>query len=127
MKEIDTEVDRLLHTIGLAHYGDKATETLSGGNKRMLSLGIALNSDPKVLMIDESGTGIDPVAQGRVWSIVSRVSRDRSVILTTHCMKEAHVLASRAAIMADGKFLRVGSVQHLKVSHGWISLSAEWC
>ena len=83
--------------------------------------------DPKVLMIDESGTGIDPVAQGRVWSIVSRVSRDRSVILTTHCMKEAHVLASRAAIMADGKFLRVGSVQHLKVSHGWISLSAEWC
>ena len=63
MKEIDTEVDRLLHTIGLARYGDKATETLSGGNKRMLSLGIALNSDPKVLMIDESGTGIDPVAQ----------------------------------------------------------------
>mgnify|MGYP003406652164 FL=1 len=123
MKEIDTEVDRLLHTIGLARYGDKATER----NKRMLSLGIALNSDPKVLMIDESGTGIDPVAQGRVWSIVSRVSRDRSVILTTHCMKEAHVLASRAAIMADGKFLRVGSVQHLKVSHGWISLSAEWC
>ena len=79
--------------------------SLSGGMRRRLSLGIALIGDPRVLMLDEPTTGLDPEARRLIWEIISeeRASGKRAIVLTTHLMEEADALSSRIAIMAGGK------------------------
>lgn len=115
LKLVDSEVNTLLERLTLTPHADKTTETFSGGNKRKLSLGIALIGDPKVLLIDEPSTGLDPVAKRKgMWTLISEVSKDRSVILTTHSMQEAEALCTRAGIMSDGQLLCLGTSQHLK-------------
>lgn len=113
---IDSKVSRLLELLSLTAYADKRTEVYSGGNRRKLSLGIALVGDPDVLLIDESCSGVDPASMRKIWDLIARIARDRSVLLTTHSMDEAQAVASRAAIMSKGKLLCLGSVQHLKVN-----------
>lgn len=115
--QADEYVSALLDRLTLTPHADKLTEHYSGGNKRKLSLGIALAGDPRVLIIDEPSTGLDPVAKRRgMWKIITDVSRSRSVILTTHSMQEAEALCTRAGIMVDGQLRCIGTVQHLKVS-----------
>jgi ATP-binding cassette subfamily A (ABC1) protein 3 len=112
---LDLEINALLDRLTLTSHADKTSEKLSGGNKRKLSLGIALIGNPKVLLIDEPSSGLDPVAKRKgMWKLITEVSRDRSVILTTHSMQEAEALCTRAGIMVDGRLVCIGSVQHLK-------------
>lgn len=116
---VGKEVEQMLQKLTLTPHADKTTESCSGGNKRKLSLGIALiGAKPSsVLLIDEPSSGLDPVARRKgMWSLISDFSKDRSVILTTHSMHEAEALCSRVAIMKDGQLLCLGSVQQLKVS-----------
>jgi ATP-binding cassette, subfamily A (ABC1), member 3 len=113
---LDSLVEELLQRLTLINHSNKESESLSGGNKRKLSLGIALVGNPRVLLIDEASSGLDPVAKRQMWNLISEVSKDRSVIVTTHSMEEAEALCTRAVIMAQGRFLCLGSVQHLKVS-----------
>jgi ATP-binding cassette subfamily A (ABC1) protein 3 len=111
---LNGHVEKLLEFLLLSTHAEKTCENLSGGNKRKLSLGIALIGDPTVLLIDESSSGLDPVAKRRMWSLISRAAKNRSIILTTHQMEEAEALCTRAGIMGNGELLCLGSVQHLK-------------
>ena len=113
---VATHVDSILELLTLYSCAEEPIEQYSGGNKRKLVLGIALVGDPDVLLIDESCSGVDPTSQRRIWDLIARITKDRTVLLTTHSMDEAQALSSRTAIMADGKLLCLGSVQHLKVS-----------
>jgi len=112
--DVASTVEELLERLTLAPHADKITMAYSGGNKRKLSLGLALIGDPKVLLIDESSSGLDPLARRRMWDLIEEAARSRSVILTTHSMQEAEALCTRVAIMVKGKFMCLGSVQHLK-------------
>jgi ABC-type multidrug transport system ATPase subunit len=87
---------------------------LSGGMKRRLSLGIALVANPQVIFLDEPSTGLDPETRQSLWTIVSRLKKDRSIVLTTHSMEEADALSQRIGIMATGYLRCVGSPLHLK-------------
>lgn len=107
----------LLERLTLTPHADKTAESYSGGNKRKLSLGVALIGDPKVLFIDESSSGMDPAARRHMWSLIEEVSQRRSVILTTHSMEEAEALCTRVGIMVHGQLLCLGSVQHLKSTY----------
>jgi len=82
--EVDALVQDLLDRLTLTPHADKVTKAYSGGNKRKLSLGLALIGDPKVLLIDESSSGLDPLAKRRMWDLIEEAARSRSVILTTH-------------------------------------------
>lgn len=80
-------VDALIEHVGLAAYADKICGHYSGGNKRKLSLAVALIGDPKVLLLDEPSSGMDPEARRQMWSVIGSVSNARTVILTTHSME----------------------------------------
>lgn len=95
-------------------HADKVSENYSGGNKRKLSLGIALIGNPKVLFIDESSSGMDPATRRKMWDLISDAAKDRAVILTTHSMEEAEALCNKIAIMINGRMRCLGGVQHLK-------------
>ena len=112
MKE--NTVNVLLDTLTLTPDADKVSQSYSGGNKRKLSLGIALIGNPSVLIVDEASSGMDPSARRAIWDLITEASNDRAVILTTHSMEEAEALCTRVAILINGTMKCLGSVQYLK-------------
>jgi len=116
-REIEHMISHLMQALGLAPHADKCAGALSGGNKRKLSLGVALIGDPQVLFIDEASSGMDPVARRKMWDLLSHLSKNRSVVLTTHSMEEAEALCSNIVIMVSGRMRCLGSPQHLKTRY----------
>uniref|UniRef100_A0A8C5SUK7 ATP binding cassette subfamily A member 1 n=1 Tax=Laticauda laticaudata TaxID=8630 RepID=A0A8C5SUK7_LATLA len=101
--------------LGLVKYAEKYAGTYSGGNKRKLSTAMALIGGPPVVFLDEPTTGMDPKARRFLWNCaLSIIKEGRSVVLTSHSMEECEALCTRMAIMVNGRFRCLGSVQHLK-------------
>ncbi|RMD40944.1 hypothetical protein DV735_g4216, partial [Chaetothyriales sp. CBS 134920] len=110
-------VNAVIHAVGLDLYADRLAEKLSGGNKRKLSLGIALMGNPTVLLLDEPSSGMDAASKRIMWRTLESVMPTRSIVLTTHSMEEADALASRACIIAS-KMLALGTTDALRRRHG---------
>lgn len=111
-------IQTLINEVGLTLYADRPCGTYSGGNKRKLSLALALIGDPKVLFLDEPSTGMDPEARRAMWDVIAKISTSRSVVLTTHSMEECEALCTRIGIMTSGRFRCIGSSQHIKSKFG---------
>ncbi len=92
--------------------------TLSGGQKRKLSVGIALIGDTKVVILDEPTSGMDTTTRRRFWDMIRQYKEDRIIVLTTHYMDEADILGDRICIMAEGKVQCCGSPLFLKTRFG---------
>jgi ABC-type multidrug transport system ATPase subunit len=94
--------------------------TFSGGEKRRLSVAMALMGEPKLLYLDEPTTGMDPISRREVWNLIHATKQmaDRALILTTHSMEEAEILGDRVAIMAKGALRCIGSSLRLKQKFG---------
>ena len=95
---------------------------MSGGNKRKLSVAMAIIGNPPVVLLDEPSAGMDPQAKRFMWSVVEKISqRDKrsAVICTTHSMEEAEALATKLGIMVRGGIFRCwGTSQHVKSKYG---------
>ena len=107
--------------MGLKKFENVCAGQLSGGNKRKLSVAIALIGNPPVVFLDEPSTGMDPEARRFMWNVISQISTLRkksSIILTTHSMEEAEALSSKIGIMVNGELKCLGSVQHIKNKFG---------
>ncbi|MGH0164555.1 UNVERIFIED_CONTAM: hypothetical protein FKN15_078078 [Acipenser sinensis] len=108
-----------IRKLGLVQYAERPAGKYSGGNKRKLSTAISLIGAPPVVFLDEPTTGMDPKARRFLWTCILNVIREgRSVILTSHSMEECEALCTRMAIMVNGRFRCLGSVQHLKNRFG---------
>lgn len=118
-KYVQKVADWGIRKLGLHRYAHRCAGTYSGGNKRKLNTAIALVGDPPLVFLDEPTTGMDPKARRFLWDCILDVVRDgRSVILTSHSMEECEALCSRLAIMVNGQFRCLGSIQHLKNKYG---------
>ncbi|TKY62628.1 ABC transporter A family member 1 [Spatholobus suberectus] len=119
--EIENVVMEKLAEFALLKHANKPSFSLSGGNKRKLSVAIAMIGDPPIVILDEPSTGMDPIAKRFMWDVISRISTRRgktAVILTTHSMNEAQALCTRIGIMVGGRLRCIGSPQHLKTRFG---------
>eukprot|EP00850_Spirogloea_muscicola_P023272 SM000343S12828 [mRNA] locus=s343:29457:40992:- [translate_table: standard] len=120
--ELDVErtVASVVDAVGLQKHVDRVIGTYSGGNKRKLSLGIALVGMPAVVFLDEPSSGMDPGARRSMWDIITAaaIGRGVCVVLTTHSMEECEALCSRVGLMAAGGLVCLGSIQHLKHRFG---------
>ncbi|CAN6577001.1 unnamed protein product [Malus baccata var. baccata] len=118
---LDDVVMEKLMEFDLLKHANKPSFSLSGGNKRKLSVAIAMIGDPPIVILDEPSTGMDPIAKRFMWEVISRLSTRRgktAVILTTHSMNEAQALCTRMGIMVGGRLRCIGSPQHLKTRFG---------
>ena len=106
-------VDCVTAAVGLEPYRNRLAHKLSGGNKRKLSLAIALIGNPSVLLLDEPSSGMDAASKRVMWRTLESVSTGRAILVTTHSMEEADRLADRAGIMAT-KMLANDSVEALR-------------
>ncbi|NXX85150.1 ABCA1 protein, partial [Urocolius indicus] len=117
-KEVCKVGEWAIRKLGLVKYGEKYAGNYSGGNRRKLSTAIALIGGPPVVFLDEPTTGMDPKARRFLWNCaLSVIKEGRSVVLTSH-RQECEALCTRMAIMVNGRFRCLGSVQHLKNRFG---------
>ncbi|KAM9548914.1 glucosylceramide transporter ABCA12-like [Guaruba guarouba] len=118
-RDIKGVVLQLLHRLNLMPYKDRVTSMCSYGTNRKLSTALALIGNPSILLLDEPSSGMDPNAKRHLWKIVSEEVQNKcSVILTSHSMEECEALCTRLAIMVNGSFQCIGSLQHIKSRFG---------
>jgi ABC-2 type transport system ATP-binding protein len=109
-KEREARADRLLARMGLTEKAQADPDSLSGGMQQRLMIARALMHDPKILLLDEPTTGLDPQARRSLWELVKELQQGGlTVILTTHNMEEADNLCQRIAIIDHGKIVMIDS------------------
>jgi lipooligosaccharide transport system ATP-binding protein len=112
------KANELLKFLQLEEKRDVIITSLSGGMRRRLILARALMNDPKILILDEPTTGLDPQARHLIWNkIKSLKNQGVTVILTTHYMDEAAQLCDRITIMDNGKIIEKGKPSDLIKKH----------
>ena len=104
----------MLETMGLTDRAKDQVRKLSGGMKRRLSIAMALIHNPQIIFLDEPTLGLDPQARRAVWDYISRLKGDKTILLTTHYMEEADILADRIGIIDEGKIAALGTSLELK-------------
>ncbi|CAH0550158.1 unnamed protein product [Brassicogethes aeneus] len=103
--EANEQAERLTVRLHLHDKKHTLARTLSGGMKRKLCLGMAVIGDPKVLILDEPTSGMDPESRREVWDMLKRHRESKTILITTHFLEEADVLGDKIAIMSHGKVL----------------------
>ncbi|XP_050473146.1 cholesterol transporter ABCA5-like isoform X3 [Bombus huntii] len=115
---IEHEVKKTLKDIDLTEKANTFAKYLSGGQKRKLSVGIAIIGDPKIIILDEPTAGVDPYSRRQMWSFLQSRRHGKVILLTTHFMDEADILADRKAVISKGKLRCCGSSLFLKNKFG---------
>jgi ABC-2 type transport system ATP-binding protein len=115
--ERESRATRLLDELQVADKAGAKPATLSGGQQQRVMIARALMHDPKVVLLDEPTTGLDPQARRLLWETLKRLhERGLTFILTTHYMEEADRLCERVAIVDHGKILTLDTPAALKKS-----------
>jgi ABC-2 type transport system ATP-binding protein len=100
------DADELINRLGLSDRRDASFDKLSGGQKQRLSVALALIGTPKVAVLDELTTGLDPAARREVWGLISDIRANGvTVVLVTHFMEEAERLCDRLAVIDHGRVI----------------------
>ena len=113
-----TRADELLNFIGMSGRADARIDELSGGMKRRLMIARALLHGPRLLVLDEPTTGLDPQVRQEIWQKLEELRRVSGVtiILSTHYMEEAEKLCERLVVIDHGKILATGTPRDLVLS-----------
>ncbi|KAG8470313.1 hypothetical protein KFE25_008734 [Diacronema lutheri] len=112
------EAAALLRAVGLWDKIDTQSGALSGGMKRKLGVTIALLAQSSAVLLDEPTSGMDPHSRRATWELLQAAKAERALVLTTHYMDEADLLADKTAILSDGRLQAFGSALFLKRRFG---------
>ncbi len=125
-KDLKQRIDQWLAFFGLTDRRNEFVERFSGGMRRKLEVAKALLHEPKLLLMDEPATGLDPAARRELWQKLLQLRADKhmTIVLTTHLMDEAEH-CDRLAIMAGGKLITVDTPDHLKSRIGGDVITLE--
>ncbi len=113
-KDLKERVEQIIKQFAMEEVVNQKAKTLSGGWQRKLNIAMALITEPEVLFLDEPTLGIDVLARRELWREIEALKGKITIILTTHYMEEAEMLADEIAIMAKGQLLATGTPRELK-------------
>jgi ABC-2 type transport system ATP-binding protein len=114
-REAASATEAVLAQLGLSEVADRSVRTYSGGLRRRLDLGASLVGAPRLLLLDEPTTGLDPRSRNQLWEAIrSLVGRGTDVLLTTQYLDEADQLAHRVVIIDRGRVIAQGTPSELK-------------
>ena len=109
-------VKELLKQVGLIKARHKKMKTLSGGMKRRAGIAQAMLNDPRILILDEPTAGLDPSERIRFRNLISELSEDRIVLLSTHIVSDVEYIANEILLMQDGQLTMSGTSEEVIAS-----------
>jgi ABC-type multidrug transport system ATPase subunit len=112
-KEREEQVEALLQQVNLYQHRKKAVYTFSGGMRQRFGIAQALLGNPQVIIVDEPTAGLDPEERNRFLNLLSEISENVVVILSTHIVEDIRDLCKNMAILAEGKVLSQGNPAEL--------------
>ena len=110
-------LDRIVPMCSIQSVYHQSIETLSKGYKRRVGLAQALIHDPQVLILDEPTDGLDPNQKHEVRGLISRMAKDKCIVISTHILEEVEAVCSRTIIIARGKILVDSTPEKLKAEY----------
>lgn len=119
-KDAEERAEKLLKELELSDKKNVQAGFLSGGMRRRLNLACALMHEPKIIVLDEPTTGLDPSVRRKMWRVVTDVMKETkaTMLLTTHYMEEAEALCERIAFINAGQVVAEGRPTELKRKAG---------
>ena len=112
-KQARVESDKFLKLTGLYDVRKKKIASYSGGMKQRLGIAQALLNNPKILILDEPTVGLDPKERVKFRNIISELSADKIILLSTHIVSDVEAIAKEILILKDGNFVERGSAKEL--------------
>ncbi len=113
-KEWDIEIERVLQLVNLKAVKQKKAKALSGGMLRRLGIAQVLLGDPKIMIFDEPTAGLDPEERLRFKMLISSLSKDKIILISTHIVEDVDALCNQIMIMNTGQIVFAGSTKALK-------------
>ncbi|CAJ0597082.1 unnamed protein product [Cylicocyclus nassatus] len=114
-KEPAQVTERMFRLLDLEKHATKKFSSCSGGQKRRVSIGVALINPSKLIILDEPTAGIDPKTRHLIWELLKQMQSDgRAILISSHSMGECEALCSRIGVLVKGRFVAIGSSQKLK-------------
>ena len=104
---------QLLGQVGMAKYEKRKMKTLSGGMARRIGIAQAMLNNPKILVLDEPTAGLDPNERIRFRNLISEMSEDRLVLLSTHIVSDVEFIANQIMLMKNGELFYEGTTEEL--------------
>jgi ABC-2 type transport system ATP-binding protein len=118
-KAAKAATEAVIEMLGLGEVADRRAVTYSGGQRRRLDLGASLVGAPRLLLLDEPTTALDPAGRAEVWDAVrGLVAAGTDIVLTTHYLDEADELADQVVVIDHGKAIAAGTTAELKAGIG---------
>ena len=119
-EKIESEVERVLDLVELSEQADQKLGGFSGGMKQRVLIAQALLGNPKLLILDEPTAGLDPKQRVVTRNLISRLSKDKIVIISTHIVSDIETIADRILLIKQGELIDEGTVPELceKVKNG---------
>jgi len=114
--EANESIEYLLEIFNLKDHADKKIDQLSGGTKRKLSVALSVLKVPDVIFLDEPTTGVDPIGRSQIWRLLKMLMKEKpiTVILSTHYIEDAELIADKLGIMVNGGFATIGNMVELR-------------
>lgn len=112
-KEINDKVNKLLQSVNLADVRNKKIGSFSGGMRQRIGIAQALINDPELLILDEPTAGLDPKERIRFTNVLSKLSKDRIIILATHIVSDVQFLADWVILLKEGKLVSINTPSEL--------------
>lgn len=119
-EDINAETDRLLDLVGVRDRADKPIENLPYGDKRRVDIGVALATDPDLVLLDEPTAGMTPEGSREITSLIRELDEgtDIAFIITEHDMDVIFSIASRILVLHNGKIIADGSAEEIRADTG---------
>ena len=110
-------VKELISKVGLSKVANRKMKKLSGGMKRRAGIAQAMLNNPAILVLDEPTAGLDPNERIRFRNLISELSEERLVLLSTHIVSDIEYIANQIWLMKDGKLVRSGTSDAVSYTH----------
>lgn len=112
-EKAEIKLNELLSIVNLEHERRQKIKTFSGGMKQRLGIAQAVINNPKILILDEPTTGLDPKERVKFRNLISSFSKDKIIILSTHIVSDIEFIADRIIVMKDGNKILTGTPEEL--------------
>lgn len=120
-RKAKAKTEELLESVGLSAESRRKIKTFSGGMKQRLGIAQAMLNVPRILILDEPTTGLDPKERVRFRNLISAFSKDRIVVLSTHIVSDVEFIAEKILMMKSGQIIHYGSPSEITSEiDGWV-------